>query len=80
MIHDLRLKLMGRVTRVHRTLWHRQLTGLTLRLDETGQRIWASPFVVEQDDEGRTLPMRGETVNLVLDSDLAVDRVWLYRF
>lgn len=75
-IRDLRPDLTARVTRIHKS-WKGEVLELTLQLEETGLRISAYPSAVERDDNGHTLPERGERVSLVVDDDLAVERIWL---
>jgi hypothetical protein len=46
-------------------------------LEETGLEISAHPSAVERNDNVRALPERGEIVSLVVNDDLAVERIWL---
>lgn len=65
------------MTRVHRTLWKRDIVRLTLRLERTGQKLRADPVALEPplaDGAARSLPSRGETVSLVLNEAPAVER------
>ncbi len=78
---DLRPKLVAGVLKVHKALWTRDVRGFTLRLQDTGLKIWVTPAAVEPDGAGRQTLHRGEYVNLVLDKQFEVDRIWpLDRF
>ena len=75
-VHDLRPYLEARVVRIHRTLWHRQVTRVTIDL-AGGLRISASPEVVESRSQGHSVPMKGESVRVVLNDEGTIDRLWL---
>ena len=75
-VSDLRPDLVARVTGIDKS-WKGEVRELTLRFEETGLEVSADPLAVEPDDSGRTVPERGETVSLVVDDELTVERIWL---
>jgi hypothetical protein len=81
-INDLRPQLTARITKVHKTLWKRELLGFTVQFDETGQKLWASAYAVEPpldvpaEATSRPHPRRGDVVSLVVDDDFTVERIW----
>lgn len=78
-VNDLRRCLDARTVRVHRSLWRRQVTSLSVELRDGGVKLAASPLVVEPTADGRTLPKKGESVLVVLDDEGNIDRIWLRR-
>jgi hypothetical protein len=76
LVRDFRPDLIAHVTGIHKS-WKGEVHQITLRLDETGLEIPADPLAVECDDNGRTLPTQGETVSVVVDDELNVERIWL---
>jgi hypothetical protein len=75
-VHDLRQCLDARIARVHRSLWRREVRGLTVEL-QAGVKLKASPKVVEPASDGSTLPRKGERVRVVLNHEGSIDRIWL---
>jgi hypothetical protein len=78
-VNDLRPYLDGRITSVSRSLWRREVQGLGVVLRDSGVWLTANPAVVEPDDDGRTIPEKGEWVSVVLNDEGEVDRIWLRR-
>jgi hypothetical protein len=64
---DLRPRLWAQVLKVHRTRWRRQVVGYTLRLRESGLKVWASPQAVKSDGAGQKMLHTGAFVRLVLN-------------
>ncbi len=72
--YDMRPLLLGRVTRV-------DAGGAGANFivcdRDTGLAFETNSFHVEPTDDGRTIPRAGEIVNIVLNEEFEIDRVWL---
>jgi len=76
-VHDLRHLLTGRIARVRRSLWRRQVTGLVVELDVHRIKLVANPLLVEPTSDGRTIPRKNDPVRVVLNDDGWIDRIWM---
>jgi len=79
-VNDLRPGLWAKVTRVRRSLWRRRVLGIVLELQGSEAKLLADHRVVEPTESGRTLPKKDERVEVVLNDEGGVDRIWLHEW
>jgi hypothetical protein len=79
-VNDLRQSLTAKVVRVRRSLWRRRVKGLVAELEDSRVKLLADHRVVEPTERGRRLPKKDEMVQVVLNDEGGVDRIWLHEW